>query len=109
MRDARLGVDDEDDDVGLVDGHDGLLANLGREGVVRLARLDATGVDEREVDTVPVGVVQRAVACDAHGLVHDGLGALGNTVNKGGLAHVGATHHGYDWLCHGSPLTDVLT
>ena len=107
LGDAGLGVHDEHDGVGLVDGHDRLLADLWREHVVGRGGLDAARVDQGEVDAVPGGVVGGAVARDALDLVHDGLGALGDAVHEGGLAHVGATHHSNNWLCHESPLKSV--
>ena len=54
--DPRLTVHDEDDDVGLVRAGDGLRADGALEGVV-VAHLDAAGVDELELDAVPVGLM----------------------------------------------------
>ena len=90
-REAGLAVDDEDDRVGLLGGHEGLRADRGLELVGGLARLDTAGVDEQEVDAVPVGVVVAAVARDAARLVHDGVGGLGDAVHERRLAHVRAT------------------
>ena len=50
--------------------------------------VDAAGVDERELATVPVGHVVAAVAGDAAALVHDGVGGLGDTIDERRLAHV---------------------
>ena len=60
---------------------------------VVVAHLDAAGVDEREIDAVPVGLVVGAVARDAAHLVDDGLVGLGYAVDEGGLADVRPSHH----------------
>ena len=100
--DAGLAVHEEDDDVGLARPLEGLGADGALEGVVA-AHLDAAGVDEHELDAVPVGLVVAAVTGDAAHLVHDGVAGLGDAVDQGGLAHVGAAHDGYDGKGHGYP------
>ena len=71
--DAGRAVDHEHDHVGLLAGKDRLLADARREDVLGLDRLDAASVDEREVPTVPVGVMIGAVARHPARLVNDGV------------------------------------
>ncbi len=92
-------VDEEDDDVGLLGGEQRLIADRRLE-VVDRAGLDAAGVDEHELDAVPVRAVIAAVARDAARLVNDGLGRLGDTVHERGLADVRSADHGDDGKCH---------
>ncbi len=94
--DAGFAVDDEDDDVGLVGGLERLAADGALERVVT-AHLDAARVDEREVDSVPVRFVIRAIARDAAHLVDDRLAGLRDAVHQRGLAHVRTPHDGNDW------------
>ncbi len=101
LGDAGLAVDEEDDGVGLVDGENRLVANLALERILGIADLDTAGIAQRELGAVPVGIMERPVTGDALGLVHDGLGTLGNTVDERGLAHIGPAHHCNDRLCHG--------
>ncbi len=100
LGDARGGVDDEHDDIGLLAGRLGLLADVAGEGVVGAAGLDAARVDEREVDAVPVGLVVAAVARDAAALVDDGFLLLCYAVHQRGLADVRAADDGDDRLGH---------
>ena len=93
-------VDDEDDDVGLLAGHERLLADARGEDVLGLSGLDAAGVDEGEVAAVPVGVVIRAVARDPARLVDDGVAAHRNAVDERGLSDVRAADHGDYGLRH---------
>ncbi len=94
-REAGLAVDEEHDRVGLLGGHERLVADRRLE-LVDAARLDAAGVDEQEVDAVPVRVVVAAVAGDAARLVHDGVGLLGDAVDERGLADVRSADDGDD-------------
>ena len=55
--------------------------------------LDAAGIDELEIDAVPVGLMIGAVARDAAHLVDDGLVGLGYAVDEGGLADVRPSDH----------------
>ena len=101
LGDAGLAVDEEDDGVGLVDGEHRLVANLALERILGIADLDTAGIAQRELGAVPVRIMERPVTGDALGLVHDGLGTLGNSVDERGLAHIGPAHHCNDRLCHG--------
>ena len=100
LGDAHRAVDDEQDDGGLLGRRERLVADGGGEHVVALHGLDAAGVDERELATVPVGHVVAAVAGDAAALVHDGVGGLGDTIDERRLAHVRAADDRYDGSRH---------
>ena len=102
--DANGTVDQEDDDVGLLAGDEGLLADARRKDVLGFDGLDAAGVDELEGAAVPVGVVVRAVAGDAARLVDDGLAGLAKTVDERRLADVRTADNSYDGLRHGFSL-----
>ena len=94
--DAGLAIHDEDDHVGLV----GRLKRLRADGALELvlsAHLDAAGVNQLELDAVPVGLVVRTVARDAAHLVHDGLIGLGDSIDERGFAHVRAAYDRNDW------------
>jgi len=65
--------------------------------LIGAAGLDPAGVDEEEVDPVPVGSMVAAVARDAACLVDDGLGSLRDSVDERRLAHVGAADDCDDW------------
>ena len=56
-----VGIDDEDDDVGLGDGQAGLLLDARLDGVVRVD-LQPAGVDDDEPPAVPLGVAVQPVA-----------------------------------------------
>ena len=83
----------KDDDVCLLAGNEGLLADARGEDVLGLHRLDAAGVDKNEVTAVPVGVVVGTVSRDAARLVHDGVAAHRDAVHQCGLADVWTTDH----------------
>ena len=94
--DAGLAVHDEDDHVGLV----GRLERLRADGALELvlgAHLNAAGVDQLELDAVPVSLVVRTVARDAAHLVHDSLVGLGDSIDERGFAHVRAANDRNDW------------
>ena len=88
-------VYEKDDAVGLLARHERLARDVVLEAVA-LADGHAAGVDEHEVDAVPIGTVVGAVARDAAHLVHDGVFGLGDAVDERGLADVGAADHGND-------------
>ena len=90
--DPGLAVHEEQDDVRLVRAGQRLIAYGALEGVV-IAHLDAAGIDELEIDAVPVGLMIGAVARDAAHLVDDGLVGLGYAVDEGGLADVRPSDH----------------
>lgn len=91
---ADLGVDDEDDRVGGLDG----VLGLGGDGGVDTedVLLPAAGVDDLEAAPGPLGLVGHAVAGDARLVLHDGLAAADDAVHQGRLAHVRAAHDGED-------------
>ena len=94
-RDAGRGVDDEEDDVGLLDGDAGLvldpLLDL-RAGL----ELEAAGVDHREVAAAPVGGAVDAVAGRAGQILDDRDPLTDETVEQRGLADVRAADDGDD-------------
>lgn len=87
---AHRRVDDEEDDVGELDGD----LRLHRDRAVDALRvgLPAAGVDDGEPATQPLGLVRHAVAGDAGSVLHDGLAAPEDAVHERGLAHVRAPH-----------------
>ena len=96
-RDARRGVDDEQDDVGLLDREQHLLADGGLEALGR-ARHEPARVHEVERAAVPLDVAVEAVARHAGLVVHDRVAALGEAVEERALAHVGPADDGDE--CH---------
>jgi len=85
-------VDDEQDDIGQVDGHLGLLGDAQVDAL--LTDLPATGVDEGEPPARPLRLVSDPVARHAGHVLDDGLAAAQDAVDQGRLAHVGAAHDG---------------
>ncbi len=83
----RLGIDQEDDEIGLRDGELGLAHDLALEGAV-VARIHAAGVDQRELVAAPLHDQLLAVARDAGLGVHDGLARRGEAVDERRLAGV---------------------
>ena len=82
-----LRVDDEEDEVGLLDGRARLLGDRARHR--RLIRdVDAAGVDQQEALAVPVADELLAVARDARRLVHDRAARAGEPVDERRLADV---------------------
>ena len=98
--DAGGAIDDEDDDIGLLRGKNGLLANAGCKDVLRLDGLDAAGIDDHKIAAVPVGLVVAAVARDAAGLVDNGVAGKRDAVDERGLADVRAADNCDDGLAH---------
>ena len=92
--DAVHGVDDEEDDVGLLDGQLDLLVDLAFEDVLAVDH-PAAGVDNRKFASLPVHLAVLAVAGGAGGFVDNGRAAFGEAVEEGRLTHVGATYYGY--------------
>ena len=100
-RDAGARVDDEEHEVRLCDGRARLLGDLAVERSLAL-EVDAAGVDDPEVDAVPVREQLLAVAGDSRGLVDDGCAALGQAIDQRRLADVGEAddRHRADDLRH---------
>ena len=84
----------EQDDIGLIDGDDDLLADFFLERVVRSGRPSA-GIHYGKLGSAPVTFAVMAVAGDARGLVDDGLTHPDQTVEEGGLAHIRASDDSY--------------
>ena len=86
-------VDDQDDGLGFFEGDAGLAEDFrGDEGFV--IGDDAAGVDEARGTAVPLDLAVDAVAGDAGLVADDGAARLGEAVEKGGFAHIGASHDG---------------
>ena len=82
-----FGVDDEDDEVGLVDGPPRLLGDLlGQRR--RVGDVDPAGVDEDEALARPLADDVLAVARDARRLEDNGLARGGEAVDERRLADV---------------------
>ena len=56
----------------------------------------ATSVDNGKLFAIPEYLAILAVASHARSLVHNGLAAANQTVEEGGLAHIGATYNCYN-------------
>ncbi|CAM5711636.1 hypothetical protein SVIOM342S_05728 [Streptomyces violaceorubidus] len=89
-----LGVHDEDDRVGGLDG----VLGLGGDGGVDAqdVLLPAAGVDDLEAAARPLGLVGDAVAGDAGLVLDDRLTAADDAVHEGRLADIGAADDGED-------------
>ena len=74
-------VDDEDDDIGLVDGQVHLLADFFFKDVVRPYHITAR-VDDGEFLSIPVALAVVPVARHTARLFHDGHALLQQTVEK---------------------------
>ncbi len=86
-RDPRLRVDDEEDEVGLLDGLARLVRDRPRERC-RIGDVDAAGVDEQEPFRVPLADELLAVARDAGCLVDDRRARAAEPVHERRLADV---------------------
>ena len=92
-RAALLAVHDHQGHRGLSQGQVGLLADLRQEFAV-VVEHQAAGVDDAELPIPPVALLIGAVAGDPRLIVHDRLPAAAQTVDEGGLAHIGAAEDG---------------
>ena len=86
-RDAGAGVDDEEHEVGLGDRGARLLRDLAGDRM-RVDDVDAAGVDQQEVEPVPLRDQLLAVARRALRLVHHRLARRGEPVDQRRLADV---------------------
>ena len=92
--DAVICVDHENHLVGLLDGHGYLFVDFLFEDVVGVDH-PAAGVDDRKFAATPFHFAILAVAGGAGRGVYDGLTRLGEAVEEGGLAHIGAPYDSY--------------
>ena len=93
-------VDDHDDDFGFVERDAGLAVDLGgNEGFV--VGDDAAGVDDAGDAAVPADLAIDAVAGDAGLVADDRAAGLGELVEEGGFADVGASADGEERLVVG--------
>jgi hypothetical protein len=106
-RDTVLGIDEHQDDVGLLHRDFGLDPDL-RLQRVGLVHLDSAGVDERVVASVPVAVGVQTVAGDARNVLDDSDSFTGQTIKKGGFADVGTANDSDNRFRHGSRLLHVF-
>ena len=88
-------VDQEDDDIGLVDGQVHLLADFFFKNVVRPHHI-AAGVDDGEFLSIPIALAVVPVACHAARLFHDGHALLQQTVEQSRFSHIGSPHNSYN-------------
>ena len=103
---ADLRIDDEQHQVGFLDGLLDLLANL---EVHRERRIfaEAAGVDEPEGAAVPFGAREMAVARRARLVAHDGRVAADDAIEQRRLADVGPADDGDDGEAHAAPAVAV--
>ena len=87
------GIKQKEDDVGLVDGLQGLAANCGLHAVVAV-RLDPAGIDQDKVAVVPGHPFVVAITGDARRRIYDRLAGLCNPVEEGGFADIGPADQG---------------
>ena len=86
-------VDDHDDDVGLVERYAGLAVDFsGNQGFV--VGDDAAGVDDTRDAAVPADLAVDSVAGNSGLVADDGTAGLGELVEEGGFADVGAPADG---------------
>ena len=74
-------IDQEEDDIGLVDGQRHLLADFHFESVVAAHDITAR-INDGEVFPVPVGMTVLTVAGDARGFVDNGFAFLDEAVEE---------------------------
>jgi hypothetical protein len=99
-RRAGLGVQHEDDHVGLADRLLGLLDDLVDVAAVDLLP-DAAGVDNREVAPIPIGLAIEPIAGRPGHVVGHRSSLADQAIEEGRLADVGAADDGDDRVGHG--------
>jgi hypothetical protein len=95
--DALLDIDDEDDDVGGLDGQFDLLEGGAGDdilGFFAAEKADAASIDEGKGTAAPLSFGGDAVAGDAGLIMNDGDAPADNAVEQGGLSDVRATDYG---------------
>ena len=92
-------VHDHDDDVRRFDGDLRLTAHETQHIVVR-ARLDAAGIHEQEIASVPLAVAVNAVARHTGGILHNRHAASCELIKEHRLADVRSADDGNNGLCH---------
>ena len=98
LSEPHRGIDDEQHDVGLLDGGLHLAADLLVELVA--AGQPPAGVDEHERHAQPLGLHLLAVASDPGTILHDGHLPTHDAIEQGALPHVGATDDDDCWQTH---------
>ena len=98
-RHTRAAIDDEDDAIGLLAGNE-RLARDGSLEHVRIAKGDATRIDDHEIDAIPVGAMVRTITRHTAHLVHNGIFGLRYAINERGLSDIRTTDHGNERKTH---------
>ena len=106
---AGLGIDDEEDELGLVGGELHLAFDVGGEVVAAPGIDDAVAAGVGELEGAATGFNERgdAVPRDAGGGVNDGDAAAGEEVEQAGLADVGAADDGDNGEHGGTRIKDA--
>ena len=89
-----MNIHKEEDDVSLLGGQVNLLADFLLEDIVTVDN-PASGIYHRKLMTSPQALAVLAVAGGTCLIAHDGMARLSKAVEKGALAHIGATHDSY--------------
>ena len=90
-----LAIDDHHGHGGLRQGQVGLLANL-RQKLTVVVEHQTAGVHHHEGAIPPKALLVGAIAGHPRLVMHDRLAAAAESVDQGGLAHVGAANDGDD-------------
>jgi hypothetical protein len=109
---AAAGIDHEDDDVSLADGHMGLVAgghgDLGsRLGFHLTVVLQPSGVDKGELDAAPIGRAVDPVASGARLVLHDGPALADQAIEQRRFANVRPAYNSHNRFCHERSVKDT--
>ncbi len=91
-RHAGTRVDHEHHRIGLLHGLQRLLGHLGVDALLIAGQ--TSGVDDDVGAALPFGLAVLAISSQTGVFGHDGVAALGQTIEQGGLADVRAAHQG---------------
>ena len=107
---SQTGADvaQKDDYVSGVNGNFCLHPHMLQDDVI-VVRLDTAGINEHTGAVLPFDFIVDAVTGYAGGIFHNGDPLTGQLIEKGGLAHVGASYDGNDRFCHSiSPILSQI-
>ena len=62
-------------------------------------RLDAAGIHQLKVPSVPVALSIEPIPGDTGGILYNGGPTTGQLIKQHGLAHIGSAHDSNQWLC----------
>ena len=93
-------------DLGLPDGGLGLLENESRHRIP-IPGDHASGVDNLELPSAPLGPGNHPVSSHSGLIAHQGAPLPADSVEQGGLADVGASDNGNGGLAHGNRLRKI--